>query len=430
MAEELHNLEKLAELLQKRQAADASVQENQRKLGTARGKDKKRKAKLRLEDATKDLEELQMKVQDLRRIIQDSWSGTKRTVHEQRSIPDEVEVDSDDSQISYSDTEPSKAKQVVNIKPIKAVTSPASRGLRLPKPDKYKRGENFTRFCDNFQDYVRLGEIKSDDLNLYFLGLVDDFTKDKLKKITLTSDQRGDAGRFIPIFIEKMTPRHEADNLKLKLCDLRQEKRETPEDFAYKLREISSRAYGAGPDEEATMLASCYAAFIKGLSSQEIRIKLRENTNVTGFDQAVEEACRLQDIRDSESHQQGIVETNSTDHPHIEILKIQNDSGTATDDRHPRSSYRREDTGDERYRRRSSSNNSRNNYNNTYRRPDAGNTSYRRNNDSQNSQKNGPRDNESRDDSTGAQYYKNSRTIICHKCHQPNHKARYCTLNE
>ena len=34
--------------------------------------------------------------------------------------------------------------------------------------------------------------------------------------------------------------------------------------------------------------------------SKEIRIKLREDRNVTNFDTAVEEATRLQDIKDSE----------------------------------------------------------------------------------------------------------------------------------
>ena len=421
MDAELEYLQQLTELLQRKKAAETVVLENQAKLDKARTKDKKKRATADLHSSKEELEYIQNKETDLRRVLHDSWGINTMRREEHRSLPD---IQQEDDEIT----------EVTQTASMHASATPSS-SLKLPKPEKYTRGQNFTRFCENFQDYVKLGKIKSDDLDLYFLSLVDDFTKDKLKSISLAPDQRGDAEQFIPIFVEKMTPRHEADNLKLKLCDLRQGKDETTEDFAYKLREISSRAYGTSRDVEATRLAACYSAFIKGLSSQEIRIKLRENTSVTGFEMAVEEACRLQEIRDSEPSRQPVTaDSGSPDLP-IEIMKIQDDGGNATNHPNQRHTYRRDRTGYSSANGHSNSTNRRgnrssgnNNYShhNSYSRDYSGSA---RNHDSR-SRRDRDSGNSSQQTRFQNQHTRQRRSpIVCYNCQQPNHLARDCTLN-
>ena len=63
---------------------------------------------------------------------------------------------------------------------VKSTTS-----FKLPQLDKFKRGDNFSKFCEKFLEYVTLGNMGGDNLPLVFLQLVDDFTKEKLKKIAL-----------------------------------------------------------------------------------------------------------------------------------------------------------------------------------------------------------------------------------------------------
>lgn len=459
---QLDYLEQLTELLHTIKRTEDEIRMHQATVNSAKKKAKKDKAKQKLQSSTEELEDLRRKEIDLRRRIQDSWGNDyEMTRNGQRDIPDEEGSD-DSSEVSFTIMETNKTMPAISA-PTRT-SSASNRGLKMPKPDRFKRGENFTRFCEDFKDYVKLGKVESSDLNLYFLGLLDGFTKDKLKDIVLTPDQRADAGAFLPIYIEKVTPRHEADNLKLKLCDLRQEKGQTIEDFAYKLREISSRAYGTGKETEATKLAACYSSFIKGLASQEVRIKLRENIAVTGFEQAVDEACRLQDIRDSESLNRG-TPSHDSPLPPVEVLQISENSGTATEGR---SSYRRHDAG---YTRSRDGPDSRhNNYRENSRSRDrTRDRSWTRDNDrSRGSYRTrgssrargrgdyyaGAANTSSQDDAEGNNTHQdtgnasdsrgrgssqsnnrrddrqNRRQIICYRCQQPNHRARDCTLNE
>lgn len=72
--------------------------------------------------------------------------------------------------------------------------------FKLPKPEKFKRGQNFSKFCEKFMDYITLSKIHDDNLYILFLNMVDDFTLDKLRKVPLTTDQRKDARKFIDLY--------------------------------------------------------------------------------------------------------------------------------------------------------------------------------------------------------------------------------------
>ena len=253
---------------------------------------------------TKDLEEKMEKEKEKLQIIK-----TKEGVLKQRTrdmLSDDVQT------VTEEEPEPEvycTTPQVLFNTPLRGSTildthPPTNMSttfkFKLPPPEKFKRGDNFSRFCENFRDYVKLAALPSTNLNIYFLTLLDSFTKEKLKSVSLSTREKSSAELFTAAYISKMTPRHEAESLKLKLLDEKQRKGESIEDFAFRLTEISRRAHSN--TEEPSRKSACYSTFLKGLMNKDIRIRLREDRHVTDFDTAVEEAVRLHDIRDSEGH--------------------------------------------------------------------------------------------------------------------------------
>ena len=98
--------------------------------------------------------------------------------------------------------------------------------FKLPPPDKFKNGDKFSRFCNNFLDYSKLACLPSENIDIYFLTLPDSCTKDKLKSVRLTKKQKKDARMFTAANIKKMTPEHEAKSLKFNLLDEKQSNKE------------------------------------------------------------------------------------------------------------------------------------------------------------------------------------------------------------
>ncbi len=181
-----------------------------------------------------------------------------------------------------------------------------------------------------------------------------------------------------------MTPRHEAESLKLKLLDEKQIKGESIEDFAFRLTEMSRRAYSS--TEESSRRSICYSAFLKGLTNKDIRIRLREDRHVSDFDTAVEEAVRLHDIRESEGDTSVAPDTTSKTETNVGLWNI-------NDNKAGRSSFRD--------RSRSPIQGSRVRFSTEQRKDPA-----------QNRNEQGQR-------------FKRQ-PIICHKCKEPNHIARNC----
>ena len=97
----------------------------------------------------------------------------------------------------------------VDKKQVKSSSRLGTMSLKLPQLEKFQRGDNFSKFCEKFLEYVTLGNIDSDNLPLLFLQLVDDFTRERLKKIILTTGQRKDPKQFIEEYMKKICPPHE-----------------------------------------------------------------------------------------------------------------------------------------------------------------------------------------------------------------------------
>ena len=289
--------------------------------------------------------------------------------------------------------------------------STGSFGTKLDAP-KFKRGEDFGAFCDDFLDHVKLARISDANLSLFFLTNVDAFTKNKLKDVTLTKDERRDPYRFTEIYKKKMTPRHEIESLQFKVIDAKQSIDESIEDFAHRLKQMASKALFAAKERNTI----CYSAFLKGLRNKDIRVKIRECRHVSTFEEAKDEAIRLHDILEEES--------SGSAPEQLEVLQIRNDGASDTN-RNDRPHYNHRGN----YRgRRGSTYRRHNNQSHHTRYQDHAHSTQQFNSPST------PSNNHSnfrghRRGSTSSNPGSARRVIICHNCGQQNHIARHCTLN-
>jgi hypothetical protein len=318
-----------------------------------------------------------------------------------------------------------------NEKLMKSSSQHGTMSFKLPQLEKFRRGDNFSKFCEKFLEYVTLGNIGSDNLPLIFLQLVDDFTRERLKKITLTPGQRRDPKQFIEEYMKKLCPPHEGSTFKAKLAEMKQKPSgESIEEYAYRISDTASRAYT--DHEIALKEEACFSSFMKGLTDPELRMKLHENTNIKTFEQALDEATRLESIKMTIGTKSQSVPMTGDD---LEILRI--------DDNDPDQDLRQRN---DRPRETSYNRNSQNDYQTTSR-----NSSHSRMTQQTPRQGRGGRFMQQNDNSespdrrqstTSPQQNSNRRggthqnprrarngPIICYNCQQPNHLARNCTAS-
>lgn len=230
-------------------------------------------------------------------------------------------------------------------------SSSSTVSFKLPQPQKFKRGDNFHLFCENFKEYVTLSKLDSDDLSLLFLQLVDEQTKMKLKQINLEPGQRRNATSFLEIFEKKMAPAHESRTFKSKLADLSQTREETVEEFAFRIVSTASRAY---PDRhhEPIREEACYNTLMRGITDPYIKRRLHEDPSVDSFDKAAEEGSRLEIISQTLQTTSADSEENSDDLVVVHAIdNVQNKEATSEKGR---SSYRRKNSFDPRPKKNSS----------------------------------------------------------------------------
>ena len=271
--------------------------------------------------------------------------------------------------------------------------------FKLEKPQKFKQGDNFTSFCEDFLEHVELTRMKDDNMYLYFTTLLDANTKKKLRKVELTDAQKKDPVKFIPVYRKRMLPPHEAENLQMDFSDLMQKRAESIEDFATRVEDIASLAFAE--ESEKAVNVACFSAFVEGLTDMDLRVRLREGT-IRNFQNAKDEACRLYGIREAEK-KRGSRESAARDiDPEFEVLQIQ--------DRQARQKTYNDEG-------RTPQGNSRSNGH-----PEDLQPSYRRKpafQDRRGNGRQGKLDQQSRGPSR-------SDPIICHNCNQPNHYSRNC----
>ena len=292
--------------------------------------------------------------------------------------------------------------------------------FELPKPERYKRGDNFPKFCENFVEYVTcVSKVQCEDLSRLFLQLVDDSTKARLRKVALTPEERSDASKFTPLYMAKIAPLHQNKTFKNILADMTQKKTESVADFADRIIEMASRAYTDA--EVAVREDACLRTMLRGVTNLYIKGKLQEDRSITTFEEAMEEAIALENVRSNLNQKTGTT-------PDPDQADLDSDFVLAIDENRQTPGSRDYEPGHV--------NNSSRESRHTYRRDDRSsrptyNDSYR-SQASNNSNQRGGYSNRRQNRAQGgrsSQSDRNRAPIMCYHCGGPNHFARDCRAN-
>ena len=164
---------------------------------------------------------------------------------------------------------------------------------RITPPKEYTYGENFTTWCTRFRRYLTMANITNANAHFLLLNNVDDKTSEKLEGAAdrLTAEEKIDPNLFIPIFEQVIYPSSETRVLRMELTQLTQNLGENVEDFASRIRNLASRAYG----NSAVKDECCLTTFLHGIQDNDTKLDLMK-AEVDSFDTAVTTAKKLERI--------------------------------------------------------------------------------------------------------------------------------------
>ena len=154
----------------------------------------------------------------------------------------------------------------------------------------FKKGDNFSNFCDRFQEYVYLTKTNDTNLHLFFLQHMDDDMYATLKSIDLTAEQKQNAESFCDVY-KDVVYGEESIPLKNEFLSCKQKSCENVGDFALRLGQIGQIAFA----DENVRNEHCLLSFIRGLQSDYIKRKLNEST-FTVFGDAIKLAKKLEKV--------------------------------------------------------------------------------------------------------------------------------------
>ena len=161
---------------------------------------------------------------------------------------------------------------------------------QMTKLRKFEKGENFSRFCERFQEYVQMTNLKGSQLHLFFLQHVDDETYSTLKAVNLEEDEKRNCALFCEIY-KKAIYGTDSVPLKNEVLECKQEIGESISTFSHRIREKAAIAFSTveAIDENSLL------ALMRGIRNADIRRKLVESS-VTGFSEALKLAKKLEKI--------------------------------------------------------------------------------------------------------------------------------------
>ena len=211
----------------------------------------------------------------------------------------------------------------------------------------------------------------------------------------------------------------------MKAAEMKQKQSgESVKEYAYRISDIASRAY---TDNEAALKEeACFSSFMKGLTDPDLKMKLHENTNMKTFEQAVDEATLLENIKIFIGTKSQPISMTGED---LEILRIDEDV-TEKDQGHE---------GQRQQGRSRHANGRHNSYQSSLRdsghsrtdvQPTRQSTGQPNHSWSQNRRSSTTIPHQNSNRREGAhQMSRRTRNgpLICYNCHQPNHLARNCT---
>ena len=177
----------------------------------------------------------------------------------------------------------------------------------IGQPEPYKHGDDFYQFCDRFTEFVRLHEI-SKKLDLLLLSFVDDRSHATLKTVHLEDGDKLCPVKLCDAYKRAMNPGLVNGDLIAQLFTMKQENRESIDDFSYRIRKIAQKMTA----DENTVNSHKLEAFILGMHSVHIKVELIKCENIS-FEQAVTKARKLEQIIKGSSNLSAPVDGQSCD---------------------------------------------------------------------------------------------------------------------
>ena len=160
----------------------------------------------------------------------------------------------------------------------------------VTKLSKYSKGENFSRYCDRFLEYIRITRMRDRNLYLYFLQKMDDETYTILKTAKLNTEQKANGKLFVPIYKELIYG-SEKSSLRNEVIDCKQNFGESVRDYAYRILEKANIAF----EDSKVREDNCLMTLLRGVRDTHIKRKLNE-VSLQSFDEAVKYAEKLERI--------------------------------------------------------------------------------------------------------------------------------------
>ena len=162
----------------------------------------------------------------------------------------------------------------------------------IPKPDRFQKGQNFSRFVRRFVQYITLSNMEGENLDLLFLSFIDhDETYEKLSRIELSELEKSNLKSLVERFEKEIYPNIASQTLKSELQNLCQKSNESAEEFAFRISEIADKAY----DNLAIRNEGALSAFIRGVRESAIKAKILE-AEVNLFNEAIKVATKWEKI--------------------------------------------------------------------------------------------------------------------------------------
>ena len=161
---------------------------------------------------------------------------------------------------------------------------------QMTKLRKFEKGENFSRFCERFQEYVQMTNLKGSQLHLFFLQHVDDETYSTLKAANLEEDEKRNCALFCEIY-KKAIYGTDSVPLKNEVLECKQEIGESISTFSHRIREKAAIAFSTVEAIDENSLLT----LMRGIRNADIRRKLAESS-VSNFGEALKFAKKLEKI--------------------------------------------------------------------------------------------------------------------------------------
>ena len=164
----------------------------------------------------------------------------------------------------------------------------------IPKPANYKHGENFSRFCSRFKQYITLANIRNKNLHLFLLSMIDEQTYARLSEVSLTNTERESSDLFCAMFEKAIYPPGESRATKSELASCKQEPSEAIATYAFRISELALKAYPK--QNEVVVRNECSnTSFLQGIYDQAIKVKVHES-DTDSFEESVALAERLERV--------------------------------------------------------------------------------------------------------------------------------------